>query len=290
MEERLLDNHQAWQISFGETLGGSKAVGGYLTGRSTVTDVDAHQYAPGTIAEHLTSFGGFIGDATTSQMSILAWLEAGADGSYGTVVEPCNFTNKFPHTRVQYWNTRGYSFAESFAMAVEADYQGVAVGDPLSRPHASFATIDVAGVTNQQGLTGAVPIQVQVDAHSPEHPIDRVDFYVDGVWLQTLTNVPPATGDVLSVTINGRTKSYAVQPGDDLEDVRVGLLEKMNEAGPPPTRLRVTAAGVADRIEFYHDTIQAGESGTGISVSAGVFLRLPMGTSYELRVTVANCD
>jgi threonine synthase len=29
-------------------------------------------------------------------MSALRWLEAGASGSYGTVVEPCNHPAKFP--------------------------------------------------------------------------------------------------------------------------------------------------------------------------------------------------
>jgi len=47
----------------------------------------------GAIADHLTSTDGH-------QMSALRWLEAGATGSYGTVVEPCNIPQKFPHPPV----------------------------------------------------------------------------------------------------------------------------------------------------------------------------------------------
>ena len=42
-----------------------------------------------TIAEEGVLFDNF------SQMSILDWIRAGNAGSYGTVVEPCNYTEKF---------------------------------------------------------------------------------------------------------------------------------------------------------------------------------------------------
>jgi hypothetical protein len=35
-----------------------------------------------------------------TQMSSLRWLEAGATASYGTVSEPCNHWQKFPHPSV----------------------------------------------------------------------------------------------------------------------------------------------------------------------------------------------
>ena len=41
---------------------------------------------PGALADHLTSSGGMLTDS--GQMSALRWLEAGATGSYGTVIEP----------------------------------------------------------------------------------------------------------------------------------------------------------------------------------------------------------
>ena len=67
----------------------------YLTGLANVPKITANRFLPGAIADHLTSTGGQLTDS--SQMSALRWLEAGATGSYGTVVEPCNLIEKFPH-------------------------------------------------------------------------------------------------------------------------------------------------------------------------------------------------
>jgi uncharacterized protein (TIGR03790 family) len=61
----------------------------YFVGAATVPNVEGTQFLPGAVADHLTSFGGMLTDSP--QMSSLRWLEAGATGSYGAVVEPCNF-------------------------------------------------------------------------------------------------------------------------------------------------------------------------------------------------------
>jgi len=48
---------------------------------------------PGAIADHLTSSGGQLFNG--AQMSVLDWIDAGITGTYGAVVEPCNFLQKF---------------------------------------------------------------------------------------------------------------------------------------------------------------------------------------------------
>src|SRR5882724_334087 len=70
----------------------------YFTGKVRVEGLETLHFVPGAIADHLTSAGGMLTDS--SQMSALRWLEAGAAGSYGTVVEPCAFPEKFPDVRV----------------------------------------------------------------------------------------------------------------------------------------------------------------------------------------------
>ena len=67
----------------------------YQTGGAKIKDIDDNSYLPGAVADHLTSFGGQ-GFSTDGQMKAIRWLEAGATGSYGTVVEPCNYVTKFP--------------------------------------------------------------------------------------------------------------------------------------------------------------------------------------------------
>lgn len=55
-------------------------------------------FLPGALADHLTSTGGMLTDS--SQMSSVRWLEAGATASYGTVIEPCSYPQKFPSPAV----------------------------------------------------------------------------------------------------------------------------------------------------------------------------------------------
>ena len=58
----------------------------YFTGLTHVPHLETLHFLPGAIADHLTSAGGVLDG--TGQMSALRWLEAGATGSYGAVVEP----------------------------------------------------------------------------------------------------------------------------------------------------------------------------------------------------------
>ena len=74
-------------------------VAGYFTGAVRVAGLETLRFAPGAPADHLTSFGGQLLD-NPHQMSALAWLRAGATGSYGTGVEPCNHLQKVPHPAV----------------------------------------------------------------------------------------------------------------------------------------------------------------------------------------------
>lgn len=106
----------------------------YFTGRAQVDHLDTLTFRPGAIADHLTSFGGKLTE-TSGQMSSLRWLEAGATGSYGTVVEPCNFPQKFPNVAIlldRY--LQGATLLESYWQSVLWMGQGVFLGDPLARP------------------------------------------------------------------------------------------------------------------------------------------------------------
>jgi uncharacterized protein (TIGR03790 family) len=114
----------------------------YLTGLTRVDHIDTNTYRPGAVADHLTSYGG---DLTGGgQMSILRWLEAGATASYGTAVEPCNYTQKFPRASVlidAYF--RGRTVLEAYWQSVHWPGEGVFVGEPLARPFGrSFLRFD----------------------------------------------------------------------------------------------------------------------------------------------------
>ncbi|MEA5512357.1 TIGR03790 family protein [Crocosphaera sp. UHCC 0190] len=105
----------------------------YFTGVTKVNKLKTNQFVPGAIADHLTSFGGQLTDS--KQMSSLRWLEAGATGSYGTVVEPCNFPQKFPHPGiVMYHYLNGDNLLQAYWKSVPWVGQGIFIGEPLARP------------------------------------------------------------------------------------------------------------------------------------------------------------
>ena len=69
------------------------------TGSAQVDLSVAPGWLPGALADHLTSFGGRLADPR-QQSTVLDWLAAGATASHGTVSEPCNHLQKFPHSQV----------------------------------------------------------------------------------------------------------------------------------------------------------------------------------------------
>jgi uncharacterized protein (TIGR03790 family) len=109
----------------------------YFTGLAQVPDIKTNSYLPGAMADHLTSLGGVLIDS--GQMSALRWLEAGATGSYGAVVEPCNFPSKFPNPGIAMFHyTRGATLIEAYWKSVAMPGQGIFVGEPLARPFGGY--------------------------------------------------------------------------------------------------------------------------------------------------------
>jgi len=106
----------------------------YMTGQTRVNNLQHIKWLPGALADHLTSFGGNL-LATEGQMSALDWLESGATASYGTVSEPCNHLQKFPHPQVLLLNyLQGATALEAYWRSVAWPGQGVFVGEPLAAP------------------------------------------------------------------------------------------------------------------------------------------------------------
>ena len=108
----------------------------YFTGAQRVPDISTNQYLSGAVADHLTSFGGIL--TGSSQMSSLEWLKAGATGSYGTVVEPCAITAKFPNPGLMMKHyLDGETLIEAYWKSVAMPGQGIFIGEPLAAPYAS---------------------------------------------------------------------------------------------------------------------------------------------------------
>ena len=106
----------------------------YQTGLANVTKLDTLEFLPGALADHLTSNGGDL--LGSRQMSSLRWLDAGATASYGTVSEPCNYWQKFPHPQVLLKHyLAGETAIEAYWKSLDWPAQGVVIGEPLAAPY-----------------------------------------------------------------------------------------------------------------------------------------------------------
>ncbi|MFT7774592.1 TIGR03790 family protein [Roseateles sp.] len=110
----------------------------YETGLARVPAPLGGEWLPGALADHLTSFGGQLDrPAGEGQMNILDWIDAGATATYGTVSEPCNHLQKFPHPQILIQAyAQGVSALEAYWHSVAWPAQGVFVGEPLAAPFA----------------------------------------------------------------------------------------------------------------------------------------------------------
>ena len=134
IKELLAENINIEQID-DDVLRNKQDVMFYFTGLKRVKAIESNRYLPGAIADHLTSSGGNL--SGWKQMNILRWLEAGATASYGTVVEPCAFTQKFPNPGIVIERyTNGESLIEAYWKSVAWPGQGLFVGEPMASPYA----------------------------------------------------------------------------------------------------------------------------------------------------------
>jgi uncharacterized protein (TIGR03790 family) len=135
--KQLLAPSLAVEVLDTDQLEGADDVIALFTGLVRVEGLASNRFRPGAVADHLTSFGGELTAEPTpsGQMSALRWLEAGATGSYGTVVEPCNFLAKFPSPGLLLaYYRRGNTLIEAYWRSVAMPGQGVFIGEPLARP------------------------------------------------------------------------------------------------------------------------------------------------------------
>jgi len=272
-----LDLPRAFKVLANTIPSSTTNVFGYQTGRSFVGDIKQHTYPPGTIADHLTSCGGFLLDAEDcgggAQMSILSWVSNGVSASYGTVTEPCNFTQKFPDPRVYYWQRRGFNNGESYWMSVQNPFQGILIGDPLAAPFAQPPAVSFTNLTADQVVTGSIPIYVNATTNSLGTPSQTIELYLDDMLVSSIATGAPLPGNRLSLTLDGNTTNYTVATDDSLYDAVSGLASAVNS-----TSWDVDAHARGDRLSLVYTNF--GQKGTGVSFS--VFTET--GTASTLRV------
>jgi uncharacterized protein (TIGR03790 family) len=251
---------------------------GFMTGLQLFS-ISSNVFVPGAMADSLTSYGGII-LVPSDHTPLLAFLDAGAAGSYGTVVEPCAYLEKFPTPQNYFYQNRGFSLAESYYMSLTNPYQGILVGEPLCAPFARPAAGGWTGLSDGAVLSGTTNLALAFAAPDPTRPVQQVDLFVDGTWFRTLTNIPPAAGNELRVEINGHAASFTVPADATLAGVTTGLVAALNDAVfSADTGTESTAHG--DRIEIQStvpgrtgaDVTNAVSADVGTAPASTTFLR-----------------
>jgi uncharacterized protein (TIGR03790 family) len=253
---------------------------GYETGLANF-GVPQSLFPPGAVADSLTSYGGVI-FGNNSQTNELAFINGGATASYGTVAEPENDTQKFPNPEVYFYQARGFSVAESYYQSVNVPYLGLIVAEPLAAPFARTGYGDWNTNLVNAVLSGTTNICVSFTAANNNHPLQQVDLFVDGVYYNTLTNLPPCPGNVLTATLNGYPISYTVPTNSTLSTVAAGLAAQINTA---TNATRVQAMVYGDRIEL--ECIATNPVATPYYVASSISASTP-GVSYNVNYLPAS--
>lgn len=227
-------------------------------------DLETNAFVPGGLGDSLTSFGGYILE-DSGQTPALAFLESGASGSYGTVVEPCNYTQKFPDPLDYFYQTRGFSLAEAYYQSVLNPFQGLFVGEPLAAPFAHPGSANWNSLTNGTVLSGQSTLSLNFTAAATNLPLARADLFVDGTFFQTMTNVPPTAGNIVSAVLNGFTINYTVPANATPASIATGLAGALNFQS---NTTEVLAIPFGDRIQMQSLNISAPGSNVTVTASA----------------------
>ncbi len=227
----------------------------------------SNAFVPGAIGDSLTSYAGIIFGDSGGQTTLLAFLNAGAAGSYGTITEPCNYTQKFPDALNYFYQNRGFCLAEAYYQSIQNPYQGLLVGEPLSAPFARPGTADWSSLTNGTGLSNQAALHLAFSAAATNQPLGQVDLFLDGTYVQTITNLLPAASNVLSATLNGFTVNYVVPTNATVASVAAGFAAALNGQA---NSTRVLARAVGDRLELQSLDVAVPGSNVTLSASAAI--------------------
>ncbi|HEY5653754.1 MAG TPA: hypothetical protein VIR63_05230 [Pontiella sp.] len=121
---------------------GKSNVMGVMVGAEQLDPLSIKSFAPGAMAEHLTSWSA---EFQRPQTKLTEWIKSGATGSAGSVVEPYSNPNKFPSARFFTHYASGCTMLESFYQSIACPLQCLLLGDPLAKPYALPLSVKVLG-------------------------------------------------------------------------------------------------------------------------------------------------
>lgn len=244
---RLQTNYSIIQTNLDSPFGLTNLLG-YQNGVFNFP-ISPNSFVPGAMADSLTSYGGLILGGSGGHTTAMDFLDSGASGSYGTVVEPCNYLEKFPAPQNYFYQARGFSLSESYYQSVTNPYQGIMVGEPLAAPFAKPPNAAWINLPLNARLSGTTNLSLQASGSDGQHPVQQVDLFLDGIFLQTVTNIAPSANNIIYVTLNGLRTNYAIPAGASIKSVTSNLTVRLSgTAYANATKVHAFTHG--DRIEL----------------------------------------
>lgn len=153
---------------------GERNVMGVMAGAEKVDPAAIGSFAPGAMAEHLTSWSA---EFQKPQTKLTEWLKAGATGSAGSVVEPYSNPDKFPSARFFVHYASGCTMLESFYQSIACPLQTLLLGDPLAKPYAVPLSVKVLGADR---ISNDFTYLAQAECKAAQNAQFLYSFLMDG--------------------------------------------------------------------------------------------------------------
>jgi uncharacterized protein (TIGR03790 family) len=208
---------------------GKNDVLGLFTGEVSFP-ISANRFAPGALADHLTSFGGRLADGA-GQMLCWDFLDAGCAATYGTVVEPFNYPQKFPTALVHGYYAAGFTAVESYWMSVKWPQQGLFMGDPLARPFGSGPKISVIEPRPYQEVGDKWLLNLTAASQDDGAGIGVIEFWIDDQRLAVLSQPHLPADATVAVTIGERNIGHTCSKNETLDQLTASLTGELKTIG-----------------------------------------------------------
>lgn len=223
---------------------------------------------PGAMMDNLTSFSGYLFEVS-GHTTAMDFINNGATASYGTIVEPCAYPDKFPTPQNHFYQARGFSIGECYYQSVTNPYQGILVGEPLAAPFALPAQGNWVGLPGGAVLAGTTNLNVSLTADSLTRPVQQADLFLDGQLLHSVSNIAPRLNNIVYVTLNGAQTNYPVPAGATIRSVVSNLVLRLNTTAYS-NATKVVAFAHGDRIELQNMNLNA--SGSNVLVTTSNYI------------------
>lgn len=249
---------------------------GILTGLANPNIVGGNfGIVDGAFCDHLTSFAAAFDIPNQAKLS--EWITKGASGSFGTIEEACNGAFKFPSALAHVHYADGSPLGVAVFRSLAANpYQGLLVGDPMTRPYMIPPTLDVvpaattttgedvaiavnaagvrAGTTIVQGdlvVNGEVVqsvfgnpsgFTIETDSIGPDGLADG--WHEVRVLVRDNHNSPGAASWTGELAVNRAGRSVAIEAGPPVATLGSTVTIEANAAGAqPPIETRLVHLG-----------------------------------------------